>query len=608
MNKCQSRIARRGSILVLTAFLLIALAAMVAFSVDLGYIVLVRTQLQAAADAAALASAAKLSISTDVFPAAQEFAQHNKAHGKTVVLKPADVQIGVWNSATRVFTPAQGGNAVRVTARSAEGVPLFFGRIFGKTSLDTQASAVAVCNPRDIAFVVDLSGSMNDDTEPCWATVAINSTFGSQGYPTIGNDLMQDLYTDLNFGTFPGTLAWIGSGLVSANSSAYANLTANGGPLTSTSIATTYRIASSDSEATRKQKAYKWIIDNQLKTLMPAAKPTPSSSSSYSYWEKYLDYVIQSTSVSGRGTLPPSQDSDRISSYNNPNTATFPSAAGATGWRNQVGYRTYVQWLMDNGRDIQQDGSTYPQHSQYSSFCPYHSESTAGGTFSFPPREQPTHAARRALIAALQVIKDRNLNITDPNQQDQVSVITFDHRTSGGVIAQPLTNDFQKAMLTCTKLQAVGDIGASTATETGLIAARQHIAPPSEGGSGRQNVNKIIVLLTDGVPNDYSSGSNTISSYINSNPSSNFYSSGKTAYNAALMQSSQMNAKKWAVYPVGLGLGTDYDFMDRMARMGGTANDNGQSPRGSGDPAQYEQRLADIFKQIIDNPRVRLVQ
>jgi hypothetical protein len=70
----------------------------------------------------------------------------------------------------------------------------------------------------------------------------------------------------------------------------------------------------------------------------------------------------------------------------------------------------------------------------------------------------------------------------------------------------------------------------------------------------------------------------------------------------------QMEQKNWHVFPVGVGLGTDYDFMDRLARSGGTADDGGQSPRGSGNPAEYEQRLTDIFEEIITNPQVRLVQ
>ena len=59
---------------------------------------------------------------------------------------------------------------------------------------------------------------------------------------------------------------------------------------------------------------------------------------------------------------------------------------------------------------------------------------------------------------------------------------------------------------------------------------------------------------------------------------------------------------------MGIGLGCDYDFMDRMARMGATANTSGQSPRGSGNPADYEAVLTQIFQNIITNPKLRLVQ
>ena len=44
-------------------------------------------------------------------------------------------------------------------------------------SFASKASAVAMANPRDICFVLELSGSMNDDTEPCWATNEITNTF-----------------------------------------------------------------------------------------------------------------------------------------------------------------------------------------------------------------------------------------------------------------------------------------------------------------------------------------------------------------------------------------------------------------------------------------------
>jgi hypothetical protein len=128
------------------------------------------------------------------------------------------------------------------------------------------------------------------------------------------------------------------------------------------------------------------------------------------------------------------------------------------------------------------------------------------------------------------------------------------------------------------------------------------------GGQGRRYANKVVVLLTDGIPNLHSTSDSQINSYISQHPSSNFYDSSETDKNAALMQCMDMQSQKWFVFAVGIGLGCDYDFMDRTARMGNTADKNGQAPRGTGNPAQYEQRLKDIFTNIITNPKARLVK
>ena len=60
MHSCTHQTRRRGAIVPLFALLLIPLLAMLAFSIDAGYMVLVKTDLQNAADAAALAGAEKM--------------------------------------------------------------------------------------------------------------------------------------------------------------------------------------------------------------------------------------------------------------------------------------------------------------------------------------------------------------------------------------------------------------------------------------------------------------------------------------------------------------------------------------------------------------------
>jgi hypothetical protein len=614
--------SRRGAIAALAAILLVFLLGMIAFAIDLGYIMLTNAQLQNAADSSALAAAAFLATdTTDADTEARRFACLNEAGGFDIEDGHVETEFGTWDAGSESFSDADGpGNAIRVTV-TMDDLPLFFAPVFGKLHFDTGAQAVAMSNPRDIAFVVDLSGSMNNDTEPCWATGEINSTFGPEGYPTVGDELMQQLYDDFDFGAYPGDMQYVGQPLgIAQDQYAYAELTKNGGKLTLASVPATYRIQSTNNEATRRQKAYKWLIDNQIATLMPNAKPVPNSanSASYEFWSRYLDFIIRSqqiTSSSPKGkprpsypvTLPPSQSSDRITGFGNPYADAFPDADASvpSGYRNQIGYRTYAQFMMDFGRDKQPASGQYVPLSQHSADCPWHDEATEGGVFSFPPREQPTHAARRALIAALQVIKDRNEGVTNVNERDWVSVITFD-REDGVVFAQSLTSDYDDAMLACTTLQAVADDALSTATESGLLAAKQHIAPPEEGGEGRRHTNKVVVFLTDGIPNLYSSSSGTIAGFKGANPSDEWM--GNNSCDAALMQCWEMQLKKWQTFPVGVGLGTNYDFMDRAARLSQTDNEDGEAPRGSGNPAEYEQRLKDIFENIICNPKARLVQ
>jgi Flp pilus assembly protein TadG len=143
--------ARRGGVLLLTVFFLVVLLAIVALSVDVGYLMLVRTELQRSADAAALAAANELidlgeleenSDPTATYLKAQNAARlytsRNPAGGQELVL-PAneqnapegDLVLGRLSDSSGQFdTTAQVYNAVKVRVRRdsiANGrVPLFF--------------------------------------------------------------------------------------------------------------------------------------------------------------------------------------------------------------------------------------------------------------------------------------------------------------------------------------------------------------------------------------------------------------------------------------------------------------------------------------------------
>lgn len=559
----KTRNNRRGAVIVLAAVMLVVLLGMIAFAVDVGCLGLARTQLQTAADAAALAAAGSSGKSeAEIIQTARQFANANIVSGRHVQLNSGDVEFGSWDVAAHTFTPlpaGQVGTAVKVTVRTDDDsggeTPLFFGRLLGFSSIAQEASAVATVNPRDIAFVVDLSGSMNYDTNPTMSSA--------------DEGLMQQVYDDFGFGDYPGASQYAGQSLEIYKTSSWVYaLTRSGGPLRSSSIPERYKVTS-DYDPNREWKAYAWVMERQMASeLMPAAVPLPNADVNYNYWKTYIDEY----------------------------------------W-SKLGYRSYLTFMMNNGRDRRPDGANYTPLSASSPHCPMHTEHVGGQLFVFPPREMPTHACRRALIAAIQVIQELNANISDENQRDWVSIVTFDKINDySPALVQSLTSNYHNAMQACTTLQATSNYGASTSTEAGLNLARQHIKSQNAGGAGRERTNKIVVLLTDGRPNLYQSSYATINNYKAAYPSDNFYSSGNYPQNASLMLASIMQRGNWNVYAAGVGGSCDYDFMDRLARMGATANTDGESPRGTADPAAYEAVLKDIFVKIITNPKLRLVQ
>jgi Flp pilus assembly protein TadG len=170
---------RRGAVLPLTAILVVFLLALVALAVDLGWIMAVDTQVQSAADSAALAGAAQLldqsylqgtqntgpasdAAMSNARTAAQTFAHMNSAGGLSPVLDAnasnattGDIVCGYLanpsdqSQALTVTTPGQGPypNSVQVTVHrdgTRNGsLGLFFAPVLGIRSFDLQATATA---------------------------------------------------------------------------------------------------------------------------------------------------------------------------------------------------------------------------------------------------------------------------------------------------------------------------------------------------------------------------------------------------------------------------------------------------------------------------------
>lgn len=144
----------RGTVMVFVAVVLSVVFVFCALSVDIGLMVLAQSQLQTAADAAALAGAQAIPQGATAAAAAAEFvAEHHHAGHGAVVFRPAeDFELGRWDEATAAFLPLSGSarkqaDTVHVTTRclTSRGthLRLFFAPIFGTRSAEVEAKATA---------------------------------------------------------------------------------------------------------------------------------------------------------------------------------------------------------------------------------------------------------------------------------------------------------------------------------------------------------------------------------------------------------------------------------------------------------------------------------
>ena len=221
---------RHGMVVLFTAVTLVVIMAMVAFSVDVGYMMHAKTELQRTADTCALAAVMHLPSESDATTTAQNVADQNRANvGPN--LAPADVEVGDWDRDTATFvTPPVGQpDAVRVTLRrtNARGNPLllFFAPVIGQSATDVEASAIAhydrsLCGP----FVgidwlsvpgTSLTDSFDSDDGPYSpATAGDNGSLCSDGPIMLEGtvDVHGDAQAGKNSGvTMEGTVTLTGS-------------------------------------------------------------------------------------------------------------------------------------------------------------------------------------------------------------------------------------------------------------------------------------------------------------------------------------------------------------------------------------------------------------
>jgi hypothetical protein len=200
------RQARKGIALTLLAFLLMILMAFVAIGVDVGLFYMQQAELQVTASSAAAGAA--LDLPEGAVATAQRLASANMPPEREgTVLGASGVQIGNWNSTTRVFT-ADGAplNAVRVTTEKSNAngnsVRWLIGQVLRQSAIELRATATAALLP-ELPGAIGGTGSITITGNSL--VDSYNSTQGAYDPATAGQE--GDIVSD-------GTISIGGSSLI----------------------------------------------------------------------------------------------------------------------------------------------------------------------------------------------------------------------------------------------------------------------------------------------------------------------------------------------------------------------------------------------------------
>ena len=553
-----------------------------ALAIDIGFLYTAKTEMQAAADAAALAGAAQLAAEGEVNPGdlarmtAQEYSlKHEVAGSPAYVDLYSDVELGkaVYNPATQKFqfqATDYNHDAVRVTvkrtAESMDGaIPLMFANIYGASEKGLWASASAVLIPRDIAVVIDLSNSM------CWDSELRYWNRGDGGYsnlrdvwaaldgpeparPYIPGSELETEYAGDTGPTFGEMQDW-GDPLLPGVYSPYSDPGL-------WYIPRYYNCTVSAARTALENTGY---CESEVNALLSG-----STDGSYStqwrnrvaailglaIWHSGHEDGLMSEGGNGNNTVGDSELTwtVRPSFANNWSWSTYIDAVrniNPSQFRYRFGLKTLTHFIIDSR----------PQ------------AYATDGLWATP--EQPLRAVKDAVQTMVDVI-------TALDSLDHMSLEIF---ASSARHQVNLSDNLQAVASTLYERQS-GHWDTCTNIGGGLHEAIAEL----KSSRARSASAKVIVLMSDGVPNINASGD-----YVgDSDP-------GATGY--ALLKADEAADEGFRIYTVSVGYNVDRELMQTIATKG-----HGQEFYAVGSPEEYTEQLEDIFRTLGGKRPVALIE
>ncbi len=579
---------RRGIAAVYVAISLTVVLGMASLAVDVGALYSAKAELQRAVDAAALAAAAELGTSTaadpssDVFDTADQVARLNQVLEATVGVDSAsDLEFGraIYNDSSGRFEFQPGGDAfdsVRVTLRRTSGsasgpIDLMFARFLGHESASMTARAAAVLVPRDIAVVIDLSGSMDYDSQlRDW-----NRTDG--GYANT-----RDVWCALD-GPEPSRpyvpSSEADSEYASDSGPGFGLMTSWGNALDPTSYA-----ASADPGLFYIKKKASCVDATIINSLIARGYSldernlllSGSNDNTSSHHKNRVCVLLGLCEwMSGRA-------GGKYSSGGNGDTYIADSETTAwvayPSWR--VGgwtWRDYANWVSNNTvYNSYQTGFRYrygPKTFTDYLLANYPEYSKNNNLWATP--EQPVRAVKDAVMTMMDVIAA----LQSP---DHVSLEVF---ATTGRHEVDLTDDLYSVSDRLYARQA-GHYDRTTNIAGGLIKGIAEL----QSTRVRDAATKIIVLMSDGVANTDEDG-NWLGDY---SPEARQY---------AIDRAQEAADAGFVIYTVSVGYEVDRDLLQEVAAIG-----HGQEFYASGSPEEYTQELEAIFRTLGGKRPVALIE
>ena len=570
--------SRRGNIVVFSAFLMIIFMAMLALSVDVGYVFTMKAELRRAVDAAALAGVGELVNGTEAAEAAaKEYLIRNPVGSGlgsvgSEALANATIEFdsnhsddyeftfGNWNPETMQLdvTPVM-PSTIRVSMQYPN-LPFFFARALGHSTFNLQAQSTAMFQPRDIVVVLDFSGSMNDD-----------STFAAIGglsQATVESSLL-NCWSDLGppaYGNLPQAPTWATAQGVPANEgtglphctveyrhtsvvvTSTLNLTtvklefSNGNQQSFTPGSVTSGTFAGTGGNANKQVRKVWVKSGTNTSL-------GANGEFFDFTSANINTTLKK--ALGLNSVPyPYANGGSWDGYLNYCTSSSNENKNA-GYRYKFGGMNLVEYWLAN----------YPAYSQVPDL--------------WKCRAEPMYALKDATGSFMDYI-------ADVDTSDRVALVVYNAANGNALLESNFTDQLDTIDDIVDHRQA-GHYHNYTNIGAGLQLGRQTMA-----ASARPNASKLIVLMTDGLANWHNGGVNTAA--------------------AAQMIADEADlcaAAKFKVTTISLGAGADTATMQSVADT--TGGKHYAVPGGATHEAMHAQ-LSAAFEEIAKARAIKLVE